>query len=483
MLAASAPPTLPMSAVLAAMRRDPDGEWHAADLMRAAGLASGSLYVALHGLQRRGWVTRTQTDAGTPAPGRYRYAITPLAVHTDSAHDAGTRSRRAVHAAGWVVAAIVALVQAAEALSCTGAQRMPDLGVYVGAVSGLRHGASLYDFVDGNDAPFTYPPFAGMLFWPLTYVARGPLDVAWTAATIAIVLGLAVYVARDTRLPAPLTAIVLLLSAPVSSNLRFGQVSVALAALVVLDIAVLRATRWHGVLTGVAAAIKLTPLIFIPLLWRAGRRRAALVATATFAVCAAIGYAAAPNDSRRFWGTAMWHVERLGHVTVSGNQSVDGALMRLGFADPGRSLVAMLIAGTVAVLALRRAGWAARAGDWFSAIVIVGAACVVASPVSWTHHQIWLVMAAGLPVAAGASARRAWPLLVLAVMLLPVTTIGAKLGWPPLEDARLLLAVAIACLVPIAAHSWRPPPAARRGNRTARQGPGQSGTARAGTVT
>jgi len=57
-----------------------------------------------------------------------------------------------------------------------------------------------------------------------------------------------------------------------------------------------------------------------------------------------------------------------------------------------------------------------------------------------------------------------------------VTTIGAKLGWPPLEDARLLLAVAIACLVPIAARSS----AAIAGPSSARQPPG---TARAGTVT
>src|SRR5262245_6017826 len=214
--AATTPPTLQMSAVLAAMRRAPDTEWHAADLMRTAGLSSGSLYVALLGLERRGWVTRTPTDAslGAARAGRIRYALAPVTVPTVAAHTAGTRSRRVATVAGWTVAGwtvavIVALVQAEQAFSRTGAQRMPDLGVYVGAVTGLRHGASLYDFVDANDAPFTYPPFAGMLFWPLTYVARRPLELAWTAATTAIVLGLAVYVARVPRLPTPVIAIAL----------------------------------------------------------------------------------------------------------------------------------------------------------------------------------------------------------------------------------------------------------------------------------
>jgi alpha-1,2-mannosyltransferase len=350
--------------------------------------------------------------------------------------------------AAWFAVAVVAIVQATQALARPTAGRLSDLDVYVGAVTYLRHGGGLYDYVTADGAPFTYPPFAGLLFWPLTFVARWPLQAWWTVATIASVLGIAAFVGRRIGVPIPIVAIVLLLSAPVSSNLRFGQVSVVLAALVIADVTVLRGR--FGVLTGITAGVKLTPLIVIPLLWRAGRRRAAITAVAAFACCAAIGYAVLPEDSRRFWGYAMWHVERLGHVAVAGNQSLDGALMRLGVADPIRSAIALMLGGTVAVLAIRRAGWAARAGDWYSAMVIVGAASVVASPVSWTHHQIWLVMAAGLPVAASTRGRWAWVLLVVAVMLLPSTTIGSMLGWPPLEDSRLLLAIATACIVPIA---------------------------------
>src|SRR5262249_37174979 len=158
-----------------------------------------------------------------------------------------------------------------------------------------------------------------------TLVPRWPLQVAWTITTVAIVVALSVQVARVTRWPAYVVAIVSLLCAPVSSDLRFGQVSLALAALVVLDIVASRARGGHGVLIGVAAAIKLTPLVFVPLLWRAGHRRAALTAAATFALAAMLAFVALPEDTRRFWGSAMWHVERLGRITVAGNQSLDGA--------------------------------------------------------------------------------------------------------------------------------------------------------------
>ena len=75
--------------------------------------------------------------------------------------------------------------------------------------------------------------------------------------------------------------------------------------------------------------------------------------------------------------------------------------------------------------------------------MVVGAASVVLSPVSWTHHQVWLVLAVLLPVRGPAWSRYAWMTLVLAVMLLPVTALGG----PVWTNARLLLAVAVVVAV------------------------------------
>jgi alpha-1,2-mannosyltransferase len=449
-----------MSTVVSAMSTEPAAPCFALELMRRTGLASGTLYASLVHLERAGWVTSAWDDARPNGTRRRRYALTTpgSASETVIGITAETGARRlTAHAgkvltpAGWLVAAVIAAVQTTNVLSRPASRRLPDLGVYMGAVTDLRHGHSLYGFVTAGGAPFTYPPFAGLVFWPLTFIARAPLQVVWTVATVATVAVLAVVAARATGVSAPLVAVALILSAPVSSDMRFGQVSLGLAVLVTIDVVALRAKRCQGVMVGIAAAIKLTPLIFIPLLWRAGQRRAAFTATATFAACALLAYAILPADSRRFWGVAMWHVERLGYITSAANQSLDGAMMRLGLTDPARSLAVLVAATAVVAFALRRARWSARSGDWMSAVVIVGAASVVVSPVSWTHHQVWLVMAALLPVSGSLRVRTAWACAVLLVMTLPVTTVGTAVGWPLLEDARLVVAVCVACVVPLVA--------------------------------
>ncbi|MGK5681867.1 glycosyltransferase 87 family protein [Actinoplanes sp. URMC 104] len=369
----------------------------------------------------------------------------------------------------WLTAGLVAAATAGAALAKPVEARLTDLSVYLGAVGGLADGASLYDFTRGA-APFTYPPFAALLFTPLTWLPVPLVQVAWTLATLAVVAALAALAPSAQREPAqrepaqrepaqreaarrepaqrrpayqkqsavPLAALALMLSAPVASNLKYGQVSLFLAALIVTDFLALRRTPWHGALIGLAAAVKLTPLIFIPLLWFAGRRAAAAVAGATFAGCALLAVITLPGDSWRFWTGEVFHVSRLGHITGVGNQSLNGALLRLGVATDVRSALVLLLGGAVAGAALVRAVRLARKDDWFSAMVVVGAASVVLSPVSWTHHQIWLVMAALLPVP-----HRGWRPAVLALMLLPVTAV------PLLGESRLLLAIAVAAVVPL----------------------------------
>ena len=174
-----------------------------------------------------------------------------------------------------------------------------------------------------------------MLFAPLTWLPLLPVQILWTLATVATVAGLALLVRRDRSGP---LALALFLSAPVSSDLRYGQVSLFLAGFIAVDVLALRRTPWFGSLIGIAAAIKLTPLIFIPMLWLAGRRRAAVTAAATFAGCAVIAAIVLPGDSWRFWTTEVFQVSRLGHITSAGNQSLNGLLLRSEVPDPrGRS--------------------------------------------------------------------------------------------------------------------------------------------------
>ncbi len=353
----------------------------------------------------------------------------------------------------WMAAVVAAALTAYASLRRPADGRLTDLGVYTGAVDGLRHGQSLYDFMSHLQAPFTYPPFAGLLFLPLAGVPTLPLQIAWTVATLAAVSLLAVPVTRRlsaARRPwlTPAVVLILMLSAPVVSNIRFGQVSLFLAVLIAVDVLVLRQHPAHGFLIGVAAAVKLTPLIFIPMLWLAGRRRGAVVATATFAACGLVAILFLPGDSWRFWTTEITRVSRLGNISHPGNQSLNGALLRFGLADHQRAVLTLLMGGLVAALALWLAAHVARRGDWLCALVVTGAAGVVLAPVSWTHHQIWLVLAAAVPLRAVLERRIAGLpalglIVVLAVMLLPLPALGG----PIFGNIRLLLAIATALLL------------------------------------
>jgi alpha-1,2-mannosyltransferase len=369
-------------------------------------------------------------------------------------------------AVAWILAVVVAGLQAWGGLRRSPGDRLSDLQVYRGAVADLWHGGSLYDFTAQNGAaPFTYPPFAGLVFAPLHPIPFVVLAPLWGVCTFAVVAGLAWAVAgrseirwSDRRLLAPLLAIALFASAPISSNFRFGQVSVFLVALVLLDALAVVPERWRGVATGVAGAIKLTPMIFVPYYWFSGQRRTAIVSTTTFFLSTALAWLVLPSDSARFWFTEIWNVNRVGHIATGGNQSLNGALLRAEVPESARAAVAGIVGLVVVAVALYRAALAYRQGRPLLAAVIIGAAGLVFSPVSWTHHQVWLVLAVLVAVGAGVRARAVWIAVLLAVMILPVTSHGSRLPGAEfvLGNARLWLALTLAVALPVLRPSGTP---------------------------
>lgn len=198
----------------------------------------------------------------------------------------------------WVLAALVTAIATARALSL---HIQSDLRVYVEGARTLVSDSSLYAFTS-RSGDFIYPPFAGLAFLPLAFVAADVSRVAWTALTIGAVYACGYIIARTAgkditsrRLLWPAGVTVLLLSRPVQSNLRLGQVSALLAVAILCDLFILDRHPKQGVVTGACAAIKLTPLIFIPYLWLIGRKRAAAMALAAFAIATGIGLALLPT--------------------------------------------------------------------------------------------------------------------------------------------------------------------------------------------
>src|SRR4051812_16270656 len=197
----------------------------------------------------------------------------------------------------WSVFGVAAIVSAVLVWLPPAAQRLSALHIYYGAARAVNDGRPLYDYVAENGGPFTYPPFAVLLFRPLALLPEAALQVAWLALTCAAVVALAVAVGRGlsaSRLAVAAIACGLLVSAPVQSNLRFGQVSIFIVLLALSDAMGIvamgpKTQRYRGILVGLAAAIKLTPLLFVVYFVAAKRYKDAARALGAFAACAALG--------------------------------------------------------------------------------------------------------------------------------------------------------------------------------------------------
>jgi alpha-1,2-mannosyltransferase len=271
----------------------------------------------------------------------------------------------------------------------------------------LLDGGELYGFVTPNGLPFTYPPFAALLAVPLAPLSDLAAALLWAVATVAA-LGWLVL-----RLSGPLREVVVeragvrvggllgggllamaLWMQPLRDTLRFGQVGVLLAALVVADLTSRRPWWPRGSLIGLAAAVKLLPALFVVHLWLSGRRRASVVAVLTGALLTLVGVAVLPGESAIYWTSALWDTTRVGDDANGGNQSLRGLLVRAGLS--GGALTALLVplVAVLLVVGLRRAAALSRDGHEVAAIAVVGCLTVAVAPISWIHHLVWLVPAA-----------------------------------------------------------------------------------------
>ncbi len=257
-------------------------------------------------------------------------------------------------------------------------------------------GGALY--APGARCSFTYPPFAAALFALAAHGPEGDLAAVITVASIgalAVLCALSLGAAGVRRRPETVFAVtaLALLTCPVAYTLHLGEVNLILAALAGTDL--LRRHDgywWQGIATGLAAGIKLTPLIFVVYLLITGRVRAAVTAAATFAATVAIGIAALPPSSRVFWLDGVFYNQhRIGDPANPSDQSLAGAVARLaGSLDPAAWwwAIAALLVGLAGITV---AAWAHRRGHRLAGVTGCAITGLLVSPFSWTHHWVWAV--------------------------------------------------------------------------------------------
>lgn len=284
---------------------------------------------------------------------------------------------------------------------------MIDLMVYRAEGETVRSGGDLYALrTTEAHLPTTYPPFAALLFTPLTLLDTATMRTLATAGNLAL---LVVFVALSLRLVEHArvgsvwsASAVAVWCEPVWTTLRYGQVNLLLGVLVLWDLTRRPGHRWAGVGIGLAAAVKLTPALFALFLlitgvaahvrWGRGGPwlRHARGAAVAFAGATLLAAAALPRDSWHFWSRMVFETGRVGLVEDTANQSLRGVLARLlHTTHPGlwwiaTAAVAGILGLTVAVVSeLRgRRAWAVSA---------CAVTALLVSPVSWSHHWVWCV--------------------------------------------------------------------------------------------
>ncbi|MFF7529483.1 bifunctional glycosyltransferase 87/phosphatase PAP2 family protein [Streptomyces bobili] len=354
----------------------------------------------------------------------------------------------------WLVAAVLAVRQVAVVLGTPRGERLTDLETWVGPDGVLHVNGSLYD-----STRFTGTPFGGLVLKPLTRAAEQALGWGWTFGTLLLVAALGLVVARalpqpvsrrTSLLAAPVAISLLMLSLPVRNTLWLGQTSIIPVLLVLLGCFVVRGRHAGGALIGLAAALQPTVLLFAPLLWFTGRRRAAATAGASFLACTLLAWAAMPHDSYTYWVHHMAGVGLGGDADALGNQSLHGALLRFGLSGPLEISLFLTLGAAVAALGVRRAVRYARDGQLLLAVAITGCAAVVVSPTTWQHQLLWVLPAVVGRVGKRASDRYVWPVAVILVMTLPAKMMLPNMAslYPLRDNVVLLAALAAATVMP-----------------------------------
>jgi alpha-1,2-mannosyltransferase len=349
-----------------------------------------------------------------------------------------------------------------------------DLEVYRFGVQAWLSGGDMYgplpETSDHITLPFIYPPFAALLMvplavvsWPVAWITLLALSTvalgvtlyvvtrrlwpsggragALSVASILLPLAMAVQPGKDIDFSHPQTGLPALALEPVLQTIEFGQINLLLMALVAVDLMMPATSRWpRGILIGIAAAIKLTPAVFVVYFLLRRDYRAAVTAAVSGAVATLVAFVVAPSASLTFW----LHNPAGG---VSGspfftNQTFQAVLVRAGVDGTARTVCWLVLSAALLALA---APVIARAPAPLAMVATAGVGLLV-SPTSWSHHWVWVAPA--LLVAAATALRTRSPGWWAATVATAVVFVAAphqlglprsgevELTWTPLQQVQ-----------------------------------------------
>jgi alpha-1,2-mannosyltransferase len=272
-----------------------------------------------------------------------------------------------------------------------------DLQVYVYAVKDMLAGKDIF----ATTTPFwnlyfIYPPIAAILMTPLAFGPYALWQVVWTGGLVWAQQSVLKRCGAPRGWKLGLIGIAVLLAVePIRTTLGYGQVNTILMALVIADLLPdapgERRRIPQGTLIGLAAAIKLTPALFVIFAFLIGKTRMAITAMISFAVFTGIGAILLFRETLVFFGGLSGGDTRTASPLYTGNQSLLGVFFRLGDSSRVTALVGLAVSAVLAVLGCLVAAHWWRHEEKVFAVAIVGLTTCLASPLSWTHHYVWIL--------------------------------------------------------------------------------------------
>ncbi|GAB7068876.1 mannosyltransferase [Mycolicibacterium hodleri] len=261
----------------------------------------------------------------------------------------------------------------------------------------MRDGG-LYDFVYHPAIPplplqFTYPPFAGVVFYPLHFLPFPVVALGWQLGTVAALYGSAALVLRllgrpDARHAMAWTALAIWFE-PVRHLFELGQIGALLMVAVLYAVV---STRWwvSGLLVGLATGMKLTPAVAGAYFVGARRWGVVLLSVAVFGATVAASIALGGAQAQFYFTDLLGNADRVGVVDTQMNQSLRGVVGYVAGHDVGYGVPLLVAVALTTVLSLA-AWWRVGADDALGRIVVVMVFGLLISPISWTHHWVWML--------------------------------------------------------------------------------------------
>ncbi len=348
--------------------------------------------------------------------------------------------------------------------------RLLDVGVFRDAGNAFRHGHPLYDgFPSRSGYAFIYPPFAAVLFLPLTVGGELFMDIVWNATIIACVVGIMAMACHRAGIKDwPYWAITLAGFATcldmIQANLYFGQINVFLVFLVTADVLGYTPKPIRGLGIGLAAGVKITPAAYAIIFlvrkdwWSLAR------AAGFFFVTVILGFIARAKESVDFWTVIFFETDRGGQVNYPNNQGLGGILSRSVLSVDQVGAVTPFIFVFFAAATIYVAYQLEKHNRSVEALLIVVLGISIGGPYAVSHHWAGVILALPVILIVREEALRvilsiaagAW--VVPGYLLAPESDPG-NVGWTTWVASNLIglmgLAVFIGYLIYTASSEWR----------------------------